>query len=106
VTIVVHHSHFEPDVVRVHPHTDVRFVIVNRDPIGHEFIVGGPEVHELHENGHEPYHPPKPGEVSIDAETRASTTFGFHAPGRVEFACHLPGHYRYGMRGVVIVTDE
>ena len=25
-------------------------------------------------------------------------------PGAVEFACHLPGHYQYGMRGVVDVV--
>ena len=88
------------------PHTEVRFVLVNHDPIGHEFIVGGPEVHARHANGHEAYHPPVPGEVSIPADARASTTYGFHAPGPVEFACHLPGHYQYGMHGIVRVTHD
>jgi uncharacterized cupredoxin-like copper-binding protein len=104
VTIDVEHSHFRPGVIRVRPHTDVRFVIVNHDPIGHEFIVGGPQVHARHANGHEAYHPPVPGEVSVPAGARASTTYRFPAPGPVEFACHLPGHYQYGMRGTVVVT--
>ncbi len=105
VRIVVEHSHFRPEVVRVRPHTEVRFVVVNRDPIGHELIVGDEEVHARHRNGTEAYHPPKPGEVSVDAGARASTTYTFAEPGRYEFACHLPGHYAYGMRGVVLVKE-
>ena len=93
--------------VRVRPHTEVRFVVVNHDPIGHELIVGGPEVQARHASGHEAYHPPVPGEVSVPAEGRASTTYVFHAPGPVEYACHLPRHYEYGMHGIVeVVADE
>ena len=106
VTIAVEHSRFAPTLIRVRPHTDVRFVIVNRDPIGHEFIVGGPEVHSRHTSGREAYHRPVAGEVSVPADARASTTYRFHAPGDVEFACHLPGHYQYGMHGTVVVVPE
>jgi len=106
VTIDVDHSRFTPTVIRVRPRTDVRFVIVNHDPLGHEFIVGGPQVHARHATGHEASHPAVPGEVSVPADTRASTTYSFHAPGGVEFACHLPGHYQYGMHGTVVVTPE
>ncbi len=70
VTIDVDHSHFRTQPIRVRPHTEVRFVIVNHDPIAHEFIIGGPEVHARHANGHEAYHPPVPGEVSVPAQTR------------------------------------
>ena len=51
--------------IRVRPHTDVTFEIVNHDLIGHEFIIGDDEVHARHEGGARPYHPPMPGEVSI-----------------------------------------
>jgi len=84
----------------------VRFVVVNHDPIGHELIVGGPDVQARHANGHEAYHPPVPGEVSVPAEGRASTTYVFHAPGPVEYACHLPRHYEYGMHGIVEVVAD
>ena len=30
------------------------------------------------------------------------TFYRFDAPGRYEFACHLPGHLAYGMKGWVI----
>ena len=79
-------------------------MLVNRDPIAHELIIGGPDVHARHANGHEASHPPVDGEVSVTAEASASTTYVFHEPGAVEFACHLPGHYQYGMRGVVDVV--
>ena len=105
VELDVRHSRFSPRVVRVRPHTDVRFVVVNHDPIGHELIVGSAEVHERHEHGTEPVHDPRPGEVSVAADARASTTFGFHEPGTVGYACHLPGHLAYGMQGRVVVVD-
>jgi uncharacterized cupredoxin-like copper-binding protein len=107
VRLDVDHSHFEIAApIRVRPHTEVRFVVVNHDPIGHELIVGGPEVQARHANGHEAYHPPVPGEVSVPAEGRASTTYVFHAPGPVEYACHLPRHYQYGMHGIVEVVAD
>jgi uncharacterized cupredoxin-like copper-binding protein len=107
VRIDVDHSHFRTAPVRVRPHTAVRFVVVNHDPIGHELIVGGPDVQARHASGHEAYHPPVPGEVSVPAEGRASTTYFFHEPGAVEYACHLPGHYQYGMHGTVeVVANE
>ena len=107
VRIDVDHSHFRTAPVRVRPHTEVRFVVVNHDPIGHELIVGGPDVQARHASGHEAYHPPVSGEVSVPADGRAATTYVFHAPGSVEYACHLPGHYEYGMHGIVeVIADE
>jgi len=103
VTLTIHHSRFEPDHIRVAPGTTVRFVVDNRDPINHELIVGDAEVHRRHEEGTEPVHPPRPGEVSVPALTSAETTFAFVDPGSVLYACHLPGHFRYGMSGDVDV---
>ena len=65
VRLVVRDSHFSPSRVHVRPHTELTFEVVNRDFLNHEFIIGDDEVHARHEAGHEPYHPPKPGEVSI-----------------------------------------
>ena len=46
-----------------------------------------------------------PGEVTVEPGTTASTTYHFHALGDMEFACHLPAHYQYGMRGTIHVVD-
>lgn len=107
ITLTVHHSRFAPDHLRVRPGTNARFVLHNEDPIGHEFIVGDDEVHRRHEAGTEPVHPPRPGEVSVPALSTAETTFAFagsSSSGSVVYACHLPGHFKYGMSGVVDVV--
>ena len=103
VQIDIEHSRFLPERLVVAEGTRVRFLVVNGDPIHHEFITGGPEVHRRHAQGTETRHPSIPGEVSVDPNGRAITTFTFAEPGRFEFACHLPRHYAYGMHGEIEV---
>ena len=106
VHLTAHYSRFSPATVDVRPGTTVTFVIRNLDPIDHEFIIGGPEVHARHEVGREAHHHGEvPGEISVPAGTTASTTWTAPAGmGTVVFACHLPGHFAYGMAGVVRVS--
>ena len=104
VQVDIHHSRFEPDRLTVVEGTRVRFLVVNDDPIHHELITGGPEVHLRHSKGTEKEHPSIPGEVSVDPNGRAITTFIFDELGSFEFACHLPGHYEYGMKGTIEVV--
>jgi uncharacterized cupredoxin-like copper-binding protein len=103
VNVGIAYSRFSIDDLHVHPGTTVRFVITNRDPIHHEFIVGPPSVHARHARGHESAHPPVPGEVSVEPEDTGETFYRFDRPGRFLFACHLPGHFAYGMHGSVVV---
>jgi uncharacterized cupredoxin-like copper-binding protein len=104
VNVYVHYSHYSLSALHVHAGTTVRFLIHNQDPIAHEFIVGDPTVQALHEHGSEHVHPPVPGEVSVLAGQIGETFYRFDEPGRVLFACHLPGHFAYGMHGWVTVT--
>ena len=104
VVIDIEHSTFQPARLRVQAGTEVRFVVANHDPIGHEFIVGPEAVHERHRNGREGRHGAVPGEVSVGPLERGVTTYGFADTGTIEMACHLPGHYSYGMRGEVDVV--
>jgi uncharacterized cupredoxin-like copper-binding protein len=107
VVVTMHHSRFEPALVRVDPGERVRFVLRNTDPIDHEFILGDDAVQRRHEQGRERHHHGAvPGERSVAAGREAATTYAFPATldGRtLEFACHLPGHYAYGMHGRVRV---
>jgi uncharacterized cupredoxin-like copper-binding protein len=103
VEVRVDHSLFDTTEIRVVEGTRLRFVVANGDPINHELIVGGPEIHPRHANGTEAEHPSMPGEVSVGPNDTSITTQRFDEPGRFEFACHLPGHYEYGMHGVVVV---
>ncbi|HKF00364.1 MAG TPA: plastocyanin/azurin family copper-binding protein [Actinomycetes bacterium] len=104
VVLDVRHSRFLPDHLTARVGDTVTFVVRNTDPIDHELIVGDEAVHRRHEHGRERHHHGDvPGEVSVPAGAERRTTFTFTHPGRVEFACHLPGHWAYGMRGEVRV---
>ena len=104
VEVDVEHRLFSPAELRVVEGTRVRFVVVDGDPINHELIVGPPSVHARHARGTEAEHPSIPGEVSVGPGGTAVTTFRFADAGTFEFACHLPGHYEFGMRGEVVVV--
>ena len=105
VEIDVHYSHFSPSTVTVPAGHPVTFVLVNTDPIDHEWIVGDAALHERHRTGTEPYHASRPTEVSLDAGTTRRTTVTFDTPGTLTFVCHLPGHEAYGMTGTLVVTS-
>lgn len=104
VEMDIEHSQFTPTELRVVEGTRVRFVVVNGDPIAHELIVGPEDVHARHRSGTEAEHPSIPGEVSVGPGGTAVTTYRFDEAGSVELACHLPGHYEFGMRGEVVVV--
>jgi uncharacterized cupredoxin-like copper-binding protein len=107
VVVTMRHSRFEPSSVEVAPGERVRFLLRNTDPIDHEFILGDDAVQRRHEQGRERHHHGDvPGERSVPAGQEAVTTyaFPFTLDGRsLEFACHLPGHYAYGMHGTARV---
>jgi uncharacterized cupredoxin-like copper-binding protein len=104
VNVTIHYSHFDPSTFSFPPGTTVRFVVRNTDPIDHEFIVGDAYVQQIHEDGTEPSHAPRPGEMSVPAGTTQTTTYTFsNTDGHLIFACHLPGHYAYGMRGLITI---
>jgi len=105
VDIGIRYSKFSISTLRVREGTLVRFLVHNDDPIHHEFIVGPESVHLRHEHGTEATHPPVPGEVSIAPDDVGETFYRFDQPGRLMFACHLPGHFAYGMKGWVVVES-
>jgi uncharacterized cupredoxin-like copper-binding protein len=104
VEVTIHYSHFDPSTLEFPPGTTVRFIVHNTDPIDHEFILGDTRVQDIHELGTEAHHPPRPGEMSVPAGTTRTTTYTFTQRGTLIFGCHLPGHYAFGMRGLVTVT--
>jgi plastocyanin len=105
VRIRIHFSRFDAQEIDVEPGQTIRFVVENTDPIDHEFILGDEEVQRVHEVGSEAHHAPRPGEISIPAGETVVTTYTFpERTGGLIFGCHLPGHYAYGMRGVIWIA--
>jgi plastocyanin len=109
VELTIRYSKFSTTELQARPGATVRFVVHNLDPIAHELIVGDDGVQQRHELGTEPWHEDRPGEVSVPARATRTTTFTFAesgtfpASGSVRFGCHLPGHWNYGMQGVIRV---
>ena len=108
VAVTIHYSHFSPASLTVAAGETVRFSITNRDPIDHEFILGDQAVQDREEAGTDVIHDGTvAGMVSAPAGTTVSTVVSFPnhpSQGSLIYACHLPGHYAYGMRGLLTIS--
>ena len=105
VKVEIHHSRFIPATLTVPKGQTVHFVVRNTDPIDHEFIVGDQATQDRHEHGTDDHHDGSvPGEISVPAGTTVTTTYHVDRPGLL-YGCHLPGHWAYGMRGVIRVSS-
>jgi len=104
VEIKIHYSHFEPSALTVPHGVPVIFLLVNEDPIDHEWLIGDAAFHERHRTGTEAHHGARPNEISIPPLKEIETTLTFGAPGTMQYICHLPGHEAYGMVGTLTIT--
>ena len=106
IEIDIHYSRFTPGTLTVPAGAPIRFVLVNGDPIDHEWIVGDAAAHERHRTGTEPTHGARPTEQSIPAGTTVETVVTFETPGTFSYICHLPQNEAYGMVGAIVVTGD
>jgi len=106
VQIEIHHSRFIPASLNLGARQSVRFVVHNTDPIDHEFILGDQATQDRHEHGTDGHHDGSiSGEISVPAGAVVTTTYHVGAPGQLLYGCHIPGHWAYGMRGVIRVSS-
>lgn len=103
VTITIGYSSFEPQRLRASAGVPLTVVLVNTDPIDHEWIVGDEAVQEAHRSGTDGVHDAVPTEVTVPALTTLETTVTFDTPGLYPFICHVPRHEAYGMVGLLTV---
>jgi uncharacterized cupredoxin-like copper-binding protein len=103
VTLTIHHSAFDLTEVTVPRGVPVTFVLVNEDPIDHEWLIGDDEFHDAHRTGTHATHGDVPAEVTIPALETARTTITFDESGTLAYICHLPQHEAYGMIGTLTV---
>jgi uncharacterized cupredoxin-like copper-binding protein len=103
VTITIHYSAFDRPALTVPAGVPVTFVLVNEDPIDHEWLIGDDVFHEAHRTGTHASHGDMPTELTIPALETVRTTITFDEPGTLAYICHLPQHEAYGMVGVLTV---
>jgi uncharacterized cupredoxin-like copper-binding protein len=98
------YSKFLPATLTVKAGTTVSFDVKNADPITHEFVIGTAAQQLAHERGdpHDPH--TGPGEALVAGGKTTRVLFTFTKPGTLQYACHRPGHFRYGMVGTISVV--
>ena len=100
------YSKFEQRELTVPAGVPITLHLVNKDPIGHEWIVGNESIHQIHRTGTDPVHDSRPDEVTVAPYETRTTTLTFEKPGTYSFICHLPGHEAYGMIGTLTVLPQ
>lgn len=104
ITITINHSGFDITEATVPRGVPVTFILINEDPIDHEWLIGDDEFHEAHRTGTHEAHDAIPTEVTVPALASRRTTITFAEAGELAYICHLPGHEAYGMVGVLTVS--
>lgn len=103
VTLTIHYTTFDHTELSVPRGVPITFVLVNEDPIDHEWLIGDDEFHAAHRTGTHATHGDVPSEVTVPALETVRTTITFDEPGTLAYICHLPGHEAYGMVGLLTV---
>jgi plastocyanin len=88
---------FDPAVVAVKQGETITFEVTTIGRVSHEFMVGPARDVATHRAG-------TPEIADIGTRQTKALTYTFRGKGPFAFACHVPGHYEAGMRGVIVVV--
>ncbi|WP_273207529.1 cupredoxin domain-containing protein [Marinobacter subterrani] len=127
ITVEMHDNYYTPETINVKSGQTVKFVVVNKGNLVHEFNIGTPEMHEAHQeemmmmvehgviqggklnwemmemdmgNGQTMKHN-DPNSVLLEPGQSKDVIWKFTRQADIEFACNVPGHYQSGMYGDV-----
>ena len=135
IEVVLNDMSFDPKAIQVKAGETVRFVLVNKGQLLHEFNLGDAAMHAQHqqemlqmqqsgmltptgmkEMSHDMAdmdhgsmdHGMKhddPNSVLVEPGKTAELTWTFSKATNLEFACNIPGHYQAGMVGKLTVSQ-
>ncbi|WP_122666463.1 cupredoxin domain-containing protein [Pseudomonas viridiflava] len=128
IELVLGDMYFDPKAVQVKAGETVRFVLINKGQLLHEFNLGDAAMHASHQqemikmqqsgmltptgmNHHAMDHGSMemkhddPNSVLVEPGKTTELTWTFAKAGNLEFACNLPGHYQAGMVGKLTITE-
>lgn len=135
IEVVLNDMSFDPKAIQVKAGETVRFVLVNKGQLLHEFNLGDAAMHAQHqqemlqmqqsgmltptgmkEMSHDMAdmdrgsmdHGMKhddPNSVLVEPGKTAELTWTFSKATSLEFACNIPGHYQAGMVGKLTVSQ-
>ena len=97
---------FTPSYLEVKQNEMIRFVVMNKGRLKHEFVLGQEADLKRHEvdmlKMPESAHA-HAGMIHLKAGQTGHLVWKFTSAGQVFFACLQPGHYNAGMKGIVVV---
>ena len=103
---------FEPTDLTVKAGETIKFEVTNTGKLQHEFVLGDQASQEEHEKEMQEMMQKMPGmsmahndphTVSVNAGETRVLVWHFTAPGKLRYACHVPGHFPAGMVGQLTV---
>ncbi|MDD1015921.1 cupredoxin domain-containing protein [Pseudomonas rubra] len=128
VEVVMGDMYYEPRSLEVKAGETVRFALVNKGAVVHEFSLGDAVIHAKHQQemiamqgqmdhsamGHggmdhgsmsqgAGMQHDDPNTVMVEPGKRAELTWTFSQSTPIEFACNVPGHYQAGMVGKLTI---
>lgn len=113
VNITMGDMSFTPDSIDVTTGETIRFVVVNKSEIEHDFTIGDVETQAAHRaemaeavEKDEMEHGDDPNAILVDAGQQRELIWRFTRRGSLEFDRNIPGHYEAGMKGVITVHDR
>lgn len=131
VEVVMGDMSFDPKAIDIKAGETIRFVLVNKGQLLHEFNLGDAAMHAAHQQemlkmqqsgmlaptaikemdhgsmagmGHGMKHD-DPNSVLVPPGKTAELTWTFTKATSLEFACNIPGHYQAGMVGKLTVSQ-
>lgn len=131
VEVVMSDIAFSPQTIDIKAGETVRFVLVNKGQLLHEFNLGDAAMHARHQQemlqmqqsgmltptgmkemdhsamagmDHVMKHD-DPNSVLVEPGKTAELTWTFSKATNLEFACNIPGHYQAGMVGKLTVSQ-
>ncbi|AWY43698.1 copper-binding protein [Pseudomonas putida] len=132
VEVVMGDMSFTPKAIDVKAGETVRFVLVNKGQLLHEFNLGDAAMHASHQQemlkmqqsgmltptgmkdmdhsamagmDHGAMKHDDPNSVLVEPGKTAELTWTFSKATSLEFACNIPGHYQAGMVGKLTVSQ-
>lgn len=103
------HMRFTPSNIQVEAGETVRFFIKNVGQVPHEMVIGS--IEELKAHAAEMLAAPgmedeEPNMITLQSGKVGGLVWQFDQPGKVDFACLIPGHTEAGMVGTVEVIGD
>jgi len=126
VEVTLGDMYFEPRSLEVKAGETVRFVVINKGQVAHEFNLGDAAMHAAHQKemlamaqmdhskmGHGGMdhgnmggmQHDDPNMVMVQPGQRGELTWTFSRSAPIEFACNVPGHYQAGMVGKLNIAQ-